>query len=429
MNLLLSSNNAIIQVTCGETEITVEQMDITYCNVDMIAVPVDRHFSFSHGLSRSIAIAAGPSFKREVAEVSRRRLSYNPGEIRIFSGHNLKAKHVMGVVSSSDFQDIRSLYENILKVAEQKKVVSLCVSGIGTGHLGVPSDVAAISARLALSSYLSSDNSKFISLKKIYFVDLRSSMTNSFAEQFKMLSNKYIENSPCNSLSNEGAVNIDDNSEFDHLFSTYIHVVDETSSEEFCPVCLDDLSQITQDNPVVELSKCNHKFHKKCVKQAFTCLQAQCPVCKKWYGVPRGNQPLGGKMNVTLQPGKLPGYPDVNDYIKIHYLIPGGVQTRDHLRPGVPFSGTSRYAFLPNTPEGFLVLQLLRLAFRYRLIFTVGDSVTTGAKNVVVWNNIHHKTTLHGGPFGFPDSTYLDRVMEELTNVGITKELLQQTSF
>lgn len=30
--------------------------------------------------------------------------------------------------------------------------------------------------------------------------------------------------------------------------------------------------------------------------------------------------------------------------------------------------------------------------------FQVGDSITTGAKNVVVWNNVHHKTNVSGGP-------------------------------
>ena len=45
-------------------------------------------------------------------------------------------------------------------------------------------------------------------------------------------------------------------------------------------------------------------------------------------------------------------------------------------------------------------MQLLEKAFQARLIFTVGRSVTTGADNTVVWNDIHHKTNPHrpGGP-------------------------------
>lgn len=79
-------------------------------------------------------------------------------------------------------------------------------------------------------------------------------------------------------------------------------------------------------------------------------------------------------------------------------------------------------------------------AFEHRLIFTVGDSITTGARDVVVWNNIHHKTSLTGGPeryysfisvfivcnlrFGYPDRDYLDRVTAELADAGITIDLL-----
>ena len=77
----------------------------------------------------------------------------------------------------------------------------------------------------------------------------------------------------------------------------------------------------------------------------------------------------------------------------------------EHLRPGTPFSGTRRVAYLPNNPAGTEMLKLLKVAFERRLIFTVGDSVTSGAKNVAVWNNIHHKTHIQGGPesYGYPD--------------------------
>ena len=65
---------------------------------------------------------------------------------------------------------------------------------------------------------------------------------------------------------------------------------------------------------------------------------------------------------------------------------------------GQPYHGTRRSAYLPNTPEGQKVLQLLKKAFDARLIFTVGTSHTTGTNNAVVWNDIHHKTSIHGEP-------------------------------
>ena len=65
---------------------------------------------------------------------------------------------------------------------------------------------------------------------------------------------------------------------------------------------------------------------------------------------------------------------------------------------------------------------LLRKAFNQQLVFTVGQSITSGRDNCVVWNDIHHKTNTHGGPsgYGYPDPDYLDRVIEDLKAKGIT---------
>ena len=45
-----------------------------------------------------------------------------------------------------------------------------------------------------------------------------------------------------------------------------------------------------------------------------------------------------------------------------------------------------------------IILQLLQEAFQARMTFTIGTSVTTGDQNAVVWDDIHHKTIMHGGP-------------------------------
>ena len=69
-----------------------------------------------------------------------------------------------------------------------------------------------------------------------------------------------------------------------------------------------------------------------------------------------------------------------------------------HPHPGRSFQGAYRIAYLPNNPEGREVLQLLKRAFDARLIFTVGTSITSGQNDVVTWNDVHHKTSTHGGP-------------------------------
>ena len=68
----------------------------------------------------------------------------------------------------------------------------------------------------------------------------------------------------------------------------------------------------------------------------------------------------------------------------------------DHPSPGVRYRGTTRTAYLPDCAEGREVLALLKRAFAAGLVFTIGRSATTGHDNVVVWNDIHHKTKPDG---------------------------------
>lgn len=69
----------------------------------------------------------------------------------------------------------------------------------------------------------------------------------------------------------------------------------------------------------------------------------------------------------------------------------------NHPNPGTPYYGTTRHAYLPDNREGRQILGLLQRAFELRQIFTVGQSRTTGYDNVITWNDIHHKTSVHGG--------------------------------
>ena len=67
------------------------------------------------------------------------------------------------------------------------------------------------------------------------------------------------------------------------------------------------------------------------------------------------------------------------------------------------------------------VLRLLRVAWERRLTFTIGTSVTTGASDTVVWNEIHHKTesSSNYSGHGYPDPNYLDNVLMELSLQGV----------
>ncbi|ESO82855.1 hypothetical protein LOTGIDRAFT_109060 [Lottia gigantea] len=186
---------------------------------------------------------------------------------------------------------------------------------------------------------------------------------------------------------------------------------------ETCGICLDEIL-----DPKV-LDKCGHKFCQGCVKHAFVC-KPVCPECGMIYGVIIGDQPRGGKMiHKLITSHKLEGYKDADGILEIIYTFNDGIQQDNHPNPGQPYSGLRRKAYLPNNKEGQEILQMLYKAFDARLIFTIGESRTTGQTGVLTWNDIHHKTSITGGALshGYPDLGYLKRVREELALKGIKK--------
>ncbi|XP_014893058.1 uncharacterized protein LOC106950606 isoform X2 [Poecilia latipinna] len=184
------------------------------------------------------------------------------------------------------------------------------------------------------------------------------------------------------------------------------------NKEDTCPICLSDFTNKKQ-------LKCKHAFCKECLQSAVKSCGPICPICKDVFGVMKGNQP-DGTMTFSRNPSSLPGFPNCGQ-ICITYHIPSGKQTKNHPKPGQYYGGAIRHAYLPDNKEGNEVLLLLKKAFDQKLIFTVGASRTSGADNVVTWNDIHHKTSPTGGPecYGYPDEKYLSRVKEELKAKGI----------
>ena len=168
---------------------------------------------------------------------------------------------------------------------------------------------------------------------------------------------------------------------------------------------------------VVLLENCvDHFFHIECINNLISDKSSfRCPVCSKIYGILEGNMPYG-TFNAYKIPERCNGFNC--DTILIQYSFPNGQG----------YTGTHRNAYLPNNKEGREVLALFKVAFDRKLTFTVGTSITTGRKNTVVWNGIHHKTNLYGGPinYGYPDNNYFNRVKEELAAKGVTKESIGQ---
>mmetsp|Transcript_5991 Transcript_5991/g.18053 ORF Transcript_5991/g.18053 Transcript_5991/m.18053 type:complete len:239 (+) Transcript_5991:3-719(+) len=179
-------------------------------------------------------------------------------------------------------------------------------------------------------------------------------------------------------------------------------------------------------DPAYRLAKCpgdepTHAFHTRCVDAWFARGSGRCPVCRAHCLVSIGTQPVEGTMSDLLEPGPLPGFPPSSATRVITYVFPDGVQGPEHPNPGLPYTGTTRTAYLPS-PEADRHFRLLQLAFRRRLVFRVGQSITTGRDNCVIWAGIHHKTNRHAGEFGYPDGNYLKMLLVELQNNGVVDD-------
>ncbi|KAK3760894.1 hypothetical protein RRG08_042109 [Elysia crispata] len=215
---------------------------------------------------------------------------------------------------------------------------------------------------------------------------------------------------------------------------------EETEGQEnqHCSICCDKLSTPSgygegeaSANVVVQLKRCGHKFHRLCLLEMYKATHKneslQCPTCKLIYGEKTGICPAGVMKWTILHGASVAGY-EGYDTISVSYHIEPGVQGPEHPKPGQPFftQGFPRVGYLPDTNEGRKVLKLMIEAWRRRLMFTVGTSYTTGSSDVVTWNEIHHKTELHGNYFGhgYPDPSYLANVILELADHGVTEDCL-----
>ncbi|XP_061818716.1 probable E3 ubiquitin-protein ligase DTX2 isoform X2 [Nerophis lumbriciformis] len=235
----------------------------------------------------------------------------------------------------------------------------------------------------------------------------------------------------------------------EEVIRRYMEVVPGVPDED-CIICMDQLSnpsgyetpapteeggQSIPPAAVGKFIKCGHTLHMLCMLAMYNNGtkdgSLQCPSCKTIYGEKTGTQPLKGKMEIYSIAQALPGHRDCGT-IQIIYSIPPGIQGPEHPNPGQPFTcrGFPRFCFLPDSDKGRKVLELLKVAWMRRLIFTVGTSSTTGEPDTVVWNGIHHKTEMMSNlsGHGYPDPNYLDNVLSELASQGVTEDCLGSSS-
>lgn len=171
-----------------------------------------------------------------------------------------------------------------------------------------------------------------------------------------------------------------------------------------CYVCETEYSTVKQ-------AACGFNFCPGCDKE----IHNHCKTC--------ATSGIKGTMSVLESTITIPGF-NRNTTLRIVYDIPDGIQGEDHPCPGEPFKGNRFEAFLPYNTDTLKLLPLLEKAFHKGLTFTVraGSSDDYGSREGrVVWGSIPHKTKTEGGTSknGYPDSTYIRRLIDALKAAGV----------
>lgn len=171
------------------------------------------------------------------------------------------------------------------------------------------------------------------------------------------------------------------------------------------------IDTVTQ-NRVFQL-KCGHVYHTRCLEQWFE-TRRRCPECQKDIGKVTGDQPRTGLLEWHTQRFPLPGH-RCKETIVIEFSFPPG--TSDD---GVHHEGRRPKGYLPGNVQGVVLLELFKVAFRRRVMFGLGHSMTLGTYRPTF--NIHIKTSTHRGAtgHGYPDDDYFQRSLEELKTNGVT---------
>ena len=194
-----------------------------------------------------------------------------------------------------------------------------------------------------------------------------------------------------------------------------------------CSICSQSLMLTKDKGRVVQLDQagCFHMFHEHCLG-AFLQQDICCPTCHLPVTT-QGTSP-SGVLTIAHTTALCGGYTQIdsnassdknggpasttscNGSIVLVFAFPSGIQHAYHQTPGLPYEGTKRVAYLPNSAEGRALLPRMKHAWAQGLFFAVGTSQATGKSGVIVWgSSVEFKSQLLGR-YGFPDVDYIARV-------------------
>ena len=387
------SNLVHIDLPNLSRRVTVKFGDIVQEEVDIIVSDAGSTLMYDGGVTAAIKKASGGAVQKEsrTKKVNTVKLIHTGDDsLTTIAKGALKCKYIVcadGVTFQRKVQTecdllLKEICVNVMNVAQKFEATSIAFPPISPSTSGVSTELVASVMLSTLCGYKCS-NLALLNDVRIVIIDrsiLKTFINVYCREQQNLLSGEIHTNSgsftplpppPPGFLLKKP----------DHIrYSSYSRALTQQHEETECSSSSGQLKPSPPDTPAHPNNQSNSKIIVDNRRKI------------------TGNQPLGGSMITTRKPKlKLCGYEKYGT-IQINYHIPGGVQSNEHPNPGKHFNGISETAYLPDSPEGRKVVELLKKAFNAQLIFTVGTSHTSGATNAIVWNDIHHKTSTHGGP-------------------------------
>mmetsp|Transcript_56073 Transcript_56073/g.103775 ORF Transcript_56073/g.103775 Transcript_56073/m.103775 type:complete len:482 (+) Transcript_56073:70-1515(+) len=174
-----------------------------------------------------------------------------------------------------------------------------------------------------------------------------------------------------------------------------------------CIICQDSLASQRS----IELS-CKHSYHEGCLRDWFKTKKI-CPQCQAAYGKIHGNQPDVGKMAWWIEDDSKNGKGG-GSFLAIDFCFQTGVD-----KNGQRYEARKERAYLEVNTQGFVLLELFKVAFRRQVMFGLGMRHKNNSYAPTF--NIHVKSSKQGGMarHGYPDNTYFGRCLGELSQNGV----------
>ena len=178
-------------------KVSVYQGDICKETVDAIVNPANERLEHIVGAAAAIVKAGGKSIQEESDEIMKKRCRrcLSPGDVVVTKAGNLPSNLIVHAVGprwdnyASYEKDIAknvlfSAVLNSLKSANHNSARSISMPAIGTGMLGVPSQICA-EVLFNAATHFAQNYPSSNPLKHIRFVDIDKTNTQAFVEEMK----------------------------------------------------------------------------------------------------------------------------------------------------------------------------------------------------------------------------------------------------